>query len=117
MRQLTRLLRYVFPYWWQVLASVLLMAAVGLLEAFRLVLIRPIFDRVLDPSSQSHEILLFHVPITGQAVNLQRFVPSAFHSPWSAVAFALVAATILKGFFDLLGEAFAATRVLVGLFK
>jgi subfamily B ATP-binding cassette protein MsbA len=103
MRQLTRLLRYVLPYWWQILASVLLMAAVGLLEAFRLVLIRPIFDRVLDPSSQSHDILLFHVPITGQEVNLHLFVPSALHNPWSAVAFALVAATILKGLFDYAG--------------
>jgi len=27
MRQLTRLLRYVAPYWWQLLSSVLLMAA------------------------------------------------------------------------------------------
>lgn len=46
MRQLTRLLRYVLPYWWQLLASVVLMAIVGLLDAFRLLLIGPIFDRV-----------------------------------------------------------------------
>ena len=46
MRQLTRLLRYVAPYWWQLLSSVLLLAAVGLLDAFRLLLIGPIFDRV-----------------------------------------------------------------------
>ena len=30
MRQLTRLLRYAAPYWWQLLSSVILMAAVGL---------------------------------------------------------------------------------------
>ena len=35
MQQLTRLLRYVAPYWWQLLSSVLLMATVGLLDAFR----------------------------------------------------------------------------------
>ena len=29
MQQLTRLLRYVAPYWWQFLSSVLLMAGVG----------------------------------------------------------------------------------------
>ncbi len=52
MRQLTRLIRYVAPYWWPVGASVLLMAAVGLLDAFRLLLIGPIFDRVLNPGSQ-----------------------------------------------------------------
>jgi subfamily B ATP-binding cassette protein MsbA len=103
MRQLSRLLRYVLPYWWQLLASVLLMACVGLLEAFRLVLIRPIFDRVLDPSSQANEILLFRVPITGREIHLQQFVPPQFQDPWTAVAFALVAATILKGFFDYAG--------------
>ncbi len=51
MRQLTRLLRYVAPYWWQFLSSVLLMAGVGLLDAFRVLLIGPIFDRVLNPAS------------------------------------------------------------------
>ncbi len=62
MRQLTRLLRYVAPYWWQLLSSVLLMAAVGLLDAFRVLLIGPIFDRVLNPGSPSREMQLFKVP-------------------------------------------------------
>ena len=103
MRQLIRLLRYVVPYWWQLLASIVLMACVGLLEAFRLLLIRPIFDRVLDPSSQSREILLFRIPYTGREIHLQQFVPSHFQNPWTVVAFALVAATILKGLFDYAG--------------
>ncbi len=94
MRQLTRLLRYVAPYWWQLLSSVLLMAAVGLLDAFRVLLIGPIFDRVLNPSSPSHEMQLFKVPFSGNTVDLQHFVPSHFHNPWPVVAFALVAATI-----------------------
>ena len=45
-----RLLRYLRPYSLQALLSVILMAAVGLLEAFRLLLIKPIFDHVLDPA-------------------------------------------------------------------
>jgi ABC-type multidrug transport system fused ATPase/permease subunit len=53
MRQLTRLIRYAAPYWWPVGASVLLMAAVGLLDAFRLLLIGPIFDRVPSTCSSS----------------------------------------------------------------
>ena len=48
MRQLTRLLRYVLPFGLQLLPGVLLLAAVGFLEAFRLVLVKPIFDRVLN---------------------------------------------------------------------
>src|SRR5207248_4934610 len=103
MQQLRRLVRYVFPYWWQLLSSILLMAAVGLLDAFRVLLIGPIFDRVLNPSSPSRDLQLFKLPFTGATVRLQQFVPSHFHNPWTVVAFALVSATILKGILDYSG--------------
>jgi ATP-binding cassette, subfamily B, bacterial MsbA len=103
MRQLTRLLRYVVPYWWQLLSSVLLMAAVGLLEAFRWVLLRPVFDRVLNPSTGSENIQLLTIPGTHRIIYLQSFVPSRFHNAWTIVAFALVASTILKGILDYAG--------------
>lgn len=103
MRQLTRLLRYVIPYSWQLLSSVTLMAAVGLLDAFRVLLIGPIFDRVLNPSTHSQNIELFKIPTTDRSVYLQQFVPSHFQNAWTIVAFALVAATILKGLFDYSG--------------
>src|SRR3989441_4503140 len=103
MRQLTRLLRYVAPYWWQLLSSVLLMAAVGLLEAFRVLLIGPIFDQVLNPSSPSRMMQLFKLPGSGHVIYLQQFVPSHFQNPWTVVAFALVAATLLKGILDYAG--------------
>src|SRR5205823_4881365 len=79
------------------------MAAVGLLDAFRVLLIGPIFDRVLNPASPSREIQLFRLPGTHSTVLLQQFVPSHFQNPWTVVAFALVAATILKGIFDYAG--------------
>jgi subfamily B ATP-binding cassette protein MsbA len=100
---LTRLLRYVLPYWWPFLASVALMALVGLLDAGRVLLIRPIFDRVLNPGSQEKTIQLFKLPGTERFLNLQQLVPSHFHNPWTVVAFALVAATVLKGIFDYIG--------------
>ena len=103
MRQLTRLLRYVAPYSVQLLASVVLMATVGLLDAFRVLLIGPIFDRVLNPSAQTRTIQLFKLPFSGRAIFLQEFVPSHFQNPWTVVAFALVTATVLKGIFDYAG--------------
>jgi subfamily B ATP-binding cassette protein MsbA len=103
MRQLTRLLRYTLPYWWQVLASVIMMAAVGFLDSFRLLLIGPILDRVLNPSAPAHDLKLFQVPGTHYSVQLQQFVPSHLQNPWSVVAFALVASTLLKGIFDYAG--------------
>src|SRR6267142_347109 len=50
------------------------MATVGLLDAFRVLLIRPIFDRVLKTSSPSHDMQLFKVLFSGNTVDLQHFV-------------------------------------------
>ena len=102
-RPLTRLLRYVLPYWWPLLASVALMAMVGLLDAGRILLIGPIFDRVLNPGSQGRTLQLFKLPGSERFLNLQQLVPSHFQNPWTVVAFALVAATVLKGIFDYVG--------------
>ena len=102
-RPLTRLLRYVLPYWWPLLASVTLMAMVGLLDAGRVLLIGPIFDRVLNPGSQGKTMQLFKFPGTERFLNLQQLVPPHFQNPWTVVAFALVAATVLKGIFDYAG--------------
>ncbi|MGA8538133.1 MAG: ABC transporter ATP-binding protein [Terriglobales bacterium] len=99
----TRLLHYVLPYWWPLLASVTLMALVGLLDAGRVLLIGPIFDRVLNPGSQTKAIQLFRLPGSDRFLNLQQLVPSHFQNPWTVVAFALVAATVLKGIFDYAG--------------
>ncbi|HEV2021353.1 MAG TPA: ABC transporter ATP-binding protein [Terriglobales bacterium] len=103
MRQLGRLLRYARPYWLYLGASVVLMALVGALDAFRLLLIGPMLDRVLNPPSGSENIVLFKVPGGGAAIYLQQFVPSHFHNAWTVVAFALVASTALKGVCDYLG--------------
>jgi subfamily B ATP-binding cassette protein MsbA len=100
MRQLNRLLRYFKPYWLHMLAAVVSMALVGLLDAFRLLLIGPIFDLVLNPSSKSHSLPLFKMPISHKPIELNWFVPEHFHNVWTMVAFALVASTVLKGIFD-----------------
>src|SRR5438270_9026716 len=103
MRQLTRLVRYVVPFFLQLFPGVLLLAGVGFLEAFRLILLKPVLDRVLNPASGSENIVLFTMPQTGQPIYLQRFVPTHFHNAWTIVAYALVASTVLKGCFDYTG--------------
>jgi len=103
MRQLTRLLRYVFPFLPQLLPGVLLLAGVGFLEAFRWMLLKPVLDRVLNPSSGSENIILFTIPKIDKPVYLQWFVPAHFHNAWTVVAYALVAATVVKGIFDYIG--------------
>jgi subfamily B ATP-binding cassette protein MsbA len=103
MRRLIRLLWYVRPYWPQLIASVVLASLVGLLEAFRLALFRPIFDRVLTPETPGRTMPLFTVPGTAHTIYLEQLVPSHFHNPWTVVAFALVTSVFLKGIFDYIG--------------
>jgi len=104
MRQLTRLLRYVLPFLPQLIPGVVLLAMVGFLEAFRLVLLKPVLDRVLVPTTGSERILLFTVPWNHHPVFLHRFIPSyLLGDAWSAVAYALVASTLLKGLCDYAG--------------
>ena len=98
------LLRYVLPYWWPFLASVVLMALVGLLDAGRVLLIGPIFDRVLNPGSQDRDHPAVQAARARSAfLTSSNWFPSHFHNPWTVVAFALVAATVLKGIFDYVG--------------
>jgi ATP-binding cassette, subfamily B, bacterial MsbA len=103
MTQLMRLVRYVRPYSVQMIASVLLMAMVGAFQAFRILLLRPIFDRVLNPASQSRDIALVTLPGTHHTIYLQQLVPQHFQNAWTIVAFALVMATLFKGCADYIG--------------
>ena len=103
MRHAWRLLRYIRPYTLQLLAAVVLLALVGLLDAFRVLLVGPIFDRVLHPESQSSNLLLFTIPWSHRSIYLQQLVPEHFRNAWTIVAFALVVSTFAKGLFDYAG--------------
>src|SRR5258708_11999790 len=103
MRQLRRLVRYALPYWWQILSSVVLMAAVGALDAFKFLVISPIFDRVLNPSTGSKDIRLFVIPVKNHCVYLEQLVPANVRNAWTMGAIALIGSTILKGVFDYAG--------------
>jgi len=102
MRNLLRLLRYGLPYLVPWLVSVLLLAAVGALDAFRVLLLQPIFDRVLKPNAPEGPIILGDP--TRLHFDLRTIVPHFLHNAWNVVAFALIAATILKALCDYAGS-------------
>jgi subfamily B ATP-binding cassette protein MsbA len=100
MRRLIRLVHYLRGYLPQLLLSVPLAAGVGAADAFRLLLIGPILDRVLRPDAGSHAIALARLPGTHYTLYLQQFVPEHFKNAWTMVAFAMVMATLIKGVCD-----------------
>jgi ATP-binding cassette, subfamily B, bacterial MsbA len=85
------------------LASVVLMAVVGAMAAFRVLLVKPIFDNVLSPDAYTHDVLVFRVPFLESPLNLHFLVPSSLHNAWTVVAYALVASALLKSVCDYLG--------------
>ena len=102
-----RLLGYLRPYALYVVASTLLMAVVGAMQAFRILLIKPILDNVLSASASPDQVLKFRIPHTATDVNLQRLLPSHFHNAWVVVAVALVASAVVKSVCDYLGTLLA----------
>jgi subfamily B ATP-binding cassette protein MsbA len=103
MTRFLRLARYDAPYWLQSLVGVVLLAAVGLLDALRVLLVGPILGSVLDPSVKANQIPLFPKLPPKFQFDLLKIVPSHFHNAWTVVAFALVASTVLKGICDYCG--------------
>jgi subfamily B ATP-binding cassette protein MsbA len=103
LKRFFRLGVYVLPYWWQSLLGVLLLAAVGMLEALRLLILGPVLKTVLQPGTPTQGIpLIPNLPKPYQ-FDLMKLVPSHFHNAWTVVAFALVASTVLKGLCDYAG--------------
>src|ERR1035437_795633 len=104
MTRFFRLLRFGLPYWLNWLPGVLLLACVGLLDNFRILLFQPIFDQVLRPDAPEGPITL-GIANSPWHFDLRLLVPHFMHmhNAWNVVAFALVASTVVKGLCDYLG--------------
>jgi subfamily B ATP-binding cassette protein MsbA len=103
MKLVLRLLGYMRPYLFYWIVSVVLMALVGALAAFRILLIKPIIDNVLSAASSPDKVLNFVIPHTHYHVNLQAFLPHHFHNAWTVVAVALIGSALIKSPADYLG--------------
>ena len=104
MSELFRLLRYVRPYWFRLLISVVLMAGVGAFEALTALLIGPVF-RVLNPSSPDDAVMLVKsVPIWERSLDLRMFVPDWIHNAWTVVAVVIVVVTLGKAICEYLAS-------------
>jgi len=104
MRELGRLLEFVRPYVPHLLASVLLMIFVGASQGLMALLIAPVFDRVLDPSSVEKPVALFKIPGLDYTIYLNQLVPASIHNVWVMVAVGILGAFLIKGVCDYFGN-------------
>ena len=104
MKNFLRMLRYGLPFTLEWFPGVLLLAAVGVLDTFRVLLLQPIFDQVLRPDAPEGPILL-GLSNSHWRFDLRSLIPHFIHmhNAWEVVASALVLATLAKGLCDYLG--------------
>ncbi len=104
MRELSRLLRYSRPYVPHLILSMLLMMCVGAAQGLTALLIGPIFDRVLNPSSADAPVVLGKIPIVKREVYLGNLIPGHIHNVWTMVAIAILGIVLIKGVCDYCGN-------------
>ncbi len=104
MRDLARLLRYASPYWPVLTLSVFLMAIAGAAHAMMALLIRPIFDRVLDPRAVDAPVLLTTIPVYNRPLYLHQVIPFPLEDVWMLVAAGILIVFLVKGVADYCGN-------------
>ena len=102
--ELARLLRYARPYAGTLAISVVLMSFVGASQAMMARLIVPLFDFVLQPQAETKQVLIFAIPGFGWNLYLSDFMPEGVHNIWTAVAIGIIAAFLIKGLCDYIGN-------------
>jgi subfamily B ATP-binding cassette protein MsbA len=104
MKELLRLLAYARRYTAHLAGAVVLMAAAGAAQGMMLLLIKPVFDQVLDRHVQTGRAPLLTHPIFGHQFYLDQFVPMPHSTIWTMVGVAIVAVFLVKGICDYLGN-------------
>ena len=104
MKELARLLRLVRPYAAPLTFSFMLMACVGAAQAMMVLLLGPVFDRVLNPQAPDLPVMLYKIPILDKEVFLEQFTPSGINNVWTMVAFGIVCVFLVKGICDYAGN-------------
>ncbi|HEY6386726.1 MAG TPA: ABC transporter ATP-binding protein [Candidatus Acidoferrum sp.] len=101
--QLRRLLNYVRPYTFRLIAGVLLLAFVALAEGVIALLVTPAVDQVLNPSVAVRSVKLVTLPWSGHTIYLNDFFPPSVHYVWTIFAFTLLAVFFAKAVAEYLG--------------
>jgi subfamily B ATP-binding cassette protein MsbA len=104
MSGLPRLLSYARRYSGRLAGAVVLMAVAGATQGVLALLIRPIFDRVLNPAAPDTRAPLLPHPFLNHQIYLDQIVPSRISNVWTMVAFAILAVFFTKGVCDYVGN-------------
>ncbi|GIU75499.1 MAG: lipid A export permease/ATP-binding protein MsbA [Bryobacteraceae bacterium] len=99
-----RLLAYARRYTPVLLVAVFLMMVSGAGRAMLPVLLKPVFDRVLEPSSPESRVALPIPKWAGFQLYLDQLIPFPIHNVWTLVAVAILLVFLVKGIADYFGN-------------
>jgi subfamily B ATP-binding cassette protein MsbA len=103
MKELLQLLSFARPYLSRLIFSVVLMAVVGACYGLVAILAEPVFDRILDPTSDPGPIPLYEIPFTDYKLFLNDLLPPSVTDIWLIVAFGIIGVFLIKGACNFLG--------------
>jgi subfamily B ATP-binding cassette protein MsbA len=89
---------------WLALAAPLL-AIAGAANGLAMLMIRPLFDRVINPNGpqSGQPLVLFNNPITKQPVDLNSYFPGPHQNAWTVFAISLLALFLIKAIAEFTG--------------
>lgn len=99
-----RVIRLGLHYWPTLVLATILMAIVGISQAAMALLIKPLIDRVLNPTTAEVRVELTKLPFFDQPLYLDSFVPTQIHNVWTMVAFTILSVFAIRGICDYLGN-------------
>jgi ATP-binding cassette, subfamily B, bacterial MsbA len=106
-QQLKRLLAFVRPYRATLVVGIAFLAIVALAEGAVTLMIVPIFDRVLAPTSADSNVLLLRIPdklpLGGRSIYINHFFPPSIHNVWTVVSLSLLILFGIKSFSEFAG--------------
>ncbi|PYU23498.1 MAG: hypothetical protein DMG30_11335 [Acidobacteria bacterium] len=100
--ELWRLLRYARPYRVRLFLGVLALALLGMAEGVIALMITPLVDRILNPSSDDPNLPLVKLP-GNHVIYLNSFLPASIHWGWTVFSIALVVIFIVKAIAEYFG--------------
>lgn len=104
LKETLRLAGYARRYGVALLAAVVLMLISGAGRAMLPVLLKPVFDRVLDPATPEARVALPVPKWAGIELYLDQLVPFNIHNVWTLVAAAILLVFLTKGIADYFGN-------------
>jgi subfamily B ATP-binding cassette protein MsbA len=99
----------------RLVAGAVCLSVVGLSEGIIALMIKLIFDRVLNPAAPDDKLLLLQNPITHTGIYLNTFLPRQLHGVGTLFAIAILVVFIGKGTAEFFGNTFVQYAGIAGV--